>query len=48
MIPSAAQHNFAKQMNATTISINASHASYVSHPDEIAKLITDGVKGSTK
>ena len=28
-------------MNATTISINASHASYVSHPDEIAKLILD-------
>ena len=48
MIPPAAQRNFAKQMNATTISINASHASYVSHPDEIAKLIIDAVKGSTK
>jgi pimeloyl-ACP methyl ester carboxylesterase len=45
MIPPAAQHNFAKQMNATTISINASHASYVSHPDEIAKLILDAAKG---
>ena len=45
---SGSQHNFAKQMNATTISINASHASYVSHPDEIAKLILDAVKGSTK
>jgi hypothetical protein len=32
-------------MKATTISINASHASYVSHPDEIAKLILDAVKG---
>ena len=31
--------------NATTISINASHASYVSHPDEIAKLILDAAKG---
>ena len=44
MIPPAAQHNFAKQTNATTISINASHSSYISHPDEIAKLIIDAVK----
>ena len=43
-----AQRQFAKQMNATTISIDASHASYVSHPDEIAKLIIDAVKGSSK
>jgi pimeloyl-ACP methyl ester carboxylesterase len=48
MIPPAAQHNFAKLMNATIISINASHASYVSHPDEIAKLIIDAVKGTSK
>ena len=48
MIPPDAQRNFAKQMNATTISIDASHASYVSHPDEIAKLIIDATKGSTK
>jgi len=48
MIPPDAQQKFAKQMNATTISINASHASYVSHPDEIAKLILDAAKGSTK
>jgi pimeloyl-ACP methyl ester carboxylesterase len=48
MIPPAAQHTFAKQMNATTISINASHASYVSHPDEIAKLILNATKGNTK
>jgi pimeloyl-ACP methyl ester carboxylesterase len=48
MIPPDAQRQFAKQMNATTISINASHASYVSHPDEIAKLILDATKGSTK
>ena len=48
MIPPDAQQKFAKQMNATTISINASHASYVSHPDEIAKLIIDATKGSTK
>lgn len=48
MIPPDAQRQFAKQMNATTISINASHASHVSHPDEIAKLILDATKGSTK
>jgi pimeloyl-ACP methyl ester carboxylesterase len=48
MIPPDAQRQFAKQMNATTISIDASHASYVSHPDEIAKLIIDAVKGSSK
>jgi hypothetical protein len=47
MIPPAAQQKFAKQMNAATISINASHASYVSHPDEIAKLILDAAKGNT-
>jgi hypothetical protein len=35
---------FAKQMNATTISLPASHASYVSHPNEIAKLILDAAK----
>ena len=45
MIPPDVQENFAKQMNATTISIDASHASYVSHPDEIAKLILDAAKG---
>jgi pimeloyl-ACP methyl ester carboxylesterase len=48
MIPPDAQQKFAKQMNATTISINASHASYVSHPDEIAKLILNATKGNTK
>ena len=47
MIPPDAQRQFAKQMNATTISVNASHVSYVSHPDEIAKLIIDAAKGST-
>jgi pimeloyl-ACP methyl ester carboxylesterase len=45
MIPPDAQQKFAKRMNATTISINASHASYVSHPDEIAKIILDATKG---
>jgi pimeloyl-ACP methyl ester carboxylesterase len=48
MIPPDTQRQFAKQMNATTISIEASHSSYVSHPEEIAKLILDATKGSTK
>jgi pimeloyl-ACP methyl ester carboxylesterase len=45
MIPPDAQQKFAKQMNATTISINASHASYVSHPNEIADFILKATKG---
>src|ERR687894_2062412 len=39
MIPPDVQRKFAERMNATTISVNASHASYVSHPDEITQLI---------
>jgi pimeloyl-ACP methyl ester carboxylesterase len=48
MIPPDAEHVFAKQMNATTISIPSSHASLVSHPDEIAQLILNVTKGVTK
>jgi hypothetical protein len=33
-------------MNATTISIDTSHSSYVAHPDEIAQLILNATKGS--
>ena len=39
MIPPDAERMFAKQMNATTISLPSSHASLVSHPNEIAELI---------
>jgi pimeloyl-ACP methyl ester carboxylesterase len=42
LIPPAAQHMFAKQMNATTISLTSSHASYVSHPNKIAAFILKG------
>jgi pimeloyl-ACP methyl ester carboxylesterase len=42
------QRQFAKRMNATTISLNSSHASLVSHPGEIAELILNATKGSTK
>jgi len=44
IIPPDAERMFAKQMNATTISLPSSHASLVSHPNEIAKLILDAAK----
>jgi pimeloyl-ACP methyl ester carboxylesterase len=43
-IPPDFERMFAKQMNATTISLPASHVSYISHPNEIAKLILDAAK----
>jgi pimeloyl-ACP methyl ester carboxylesterase len=46
--PPAIQHMFAKQMNATTISIPSSHLSLVSHPKEVAQLILDATKGVAK
>jgi pimeloyl-ACP methyl ester carboxylesterase len=46
VIPPDAQRLFAKQMNATTLSLNSSHASLVSHPNEIAELILNATKGS--
>jgi pimeloyl-ACP methyl ester carboxylesterase len=48
MIPPDAERMFAKQMNATTISVNSSHASLVSHPNEIAQLILDATKGGAR
>jgi hypothetical protein len=36
VLPLALQHLFAKEMNATTISLTSSHASLVSHRREIA------------
>jgi hypothetical protein len=45
MIPPDAERMFAKQMNATTISLASSHASLVSHPQEIAQLILDATRG---
>lgn len=47
MIPPDAERLFAKQMNATTLSINSSHASPVSHPEEIAQLILNATKDSS-
>jgi pimeloyl-ACP methyl ester carboxylesterase len=45
MIPPDVQRTFAQQMNATTVNLNASHASYVSHPTEIANFILNATKG---
>ena len=41
----ALERMFAKQMNATTISLPSCHASTVSHPNEIAELILNATKG---
>ncbi|HEY7570155.1 MAG TPA: alpha/beta hydrolase [Nitrososphaeraceae archaeon] len=48
IIPPDAERMFAKRMNATTISINSSHASLVTHPAKIAELILNATKGVTK
>ena len=45
MIPPDVQRMFAERMNATTLSLNTSHASYVSHPNEITELILNATKG---
>src|SRR5215213_3855542 len=49
MIPPDTQRMFAQRMNATTISIDTSHSSYVAHPDEVAQLILNatGAQGRT-
>jgi hypothetical protein len=47
-IPVTVERMFAKQMNATTISLPSSHASLVFHPNEIAQLILNVTKGITK
>ena len=48
VIPPATEHMFAKQMNATTISLPSSHASPVSHPNEVAQLILNATKAVEK
>jgi hypothetical protein len=39
---------FAKQINATTISLASGHASPISHPNEIAKLILNAANNLTR
>jgi hypothetical protein len=48
MIPPAVQRMFAEGINATTLSLNASRASNVSHPTEIGDLILNATKGHSK
>jgi pimeloyl-ACP methyl ester carboxylesterase len=45
VIPPDVQRMFAERMNATTLSLNVSHASLVSHQNEIAELILNATKG---
>src|SRR6187200_3544333 len=47
-IPPNAERMFAKQINATTISLPSSHASPLSHPNEVAQLILNATKGSAR
>jgi pimeloyl-ACP methyl ester carboxylesterase len=44
-IPPDAERMFAKQINATTILLPSSHASPLSHPNEVAQLILNATKG---
>jgi pimeloyl-ACP methyl ester carboxylesterase len=46
-IPPDAERLFAKQINATTISLPSSHASPLSHPNEVAQLILDAANKLT-
>ena len=48
LIPPDAERMFAKQINVTTISIPSSHASPLSHPNEVAQLILDAANKLTR
>lgn len=42
------QRYMAKRMGATTVELNASHASPLSHPEEVSKLILDAANGASQ
>ncbi len=44
MTPSQLQRNLAKKLNATTIEVDASHASMLSQPNAIAELIIEAAR----
>jgi pimeloyl-ACP methyl ester carboxylesterase len=46
-IPPDVERMIAKQINATTISLNSSHVSPLSHPNEVAQLILDAANKLT-
>ncbi len=45
VVPPDTQRFFAERMNATVLSLNASHFSQLSQPDKIAELIMNATKG---
>jgi pimeloyl-ACP methyl ester carboxylesterase len=45
VIPPDVQRTYAKRMKATTEDVGASHVSYVSHPDVVARIIEAAAKG---
>lgn len=45
MVPPQAEGFFAQRMKATTVTLQSSHASPVSHPEEVAALIEQAAKG---
>jgi pimeloyl-ACP methyl ester carboxylesterase len=47
-IPPDVERMFAKQINATTISLASSHASPLSHPNEVAQLILNAANNATR
>ena len=46
VIPPNIQRLYAERMNATTVSLNSSHMSPISQPEEIAGLIMNATKGN--
>ena len=47
-IPPAVEQMFAKQINATTISLASSHVSPLSHPNEVAQFILGAANNLTR
>lgn len=48
ILPPDIQRNYAERMNATILSLNSSHASILSYPDEIVQLILNATKHITR
>jgi hypothetical protein len=47
MVPPAAQRLFAQRMGANTASVAGSHASMVSHPDEVTAFIVQAAQAAS-
>jgi pimeloyl-ACP methyl ester carboxylesterase len=46
LLPPDLQQLYSERMNATTLSLNSSHASLISHPNEVAQLILNATERS--